>query len=106
MRTYPGTYVTGTGSGRKSLLKKHYHEMPLEIVYEDNYLVVINKPAGMLSVPGKGEIDSVYQHIKILYPDATGPLIVHRLDMATSGVLLIAKTKKYISTCKHNSRIE
>ena len=49
----------------KSLVKKkHYHEMPLEIVYEDNYLVVINKPAGMLSVPGKGEIDSVYQHIK------------------------------------------
>ena len=47
--------------------------MPLEIVYEDNYLVVINKPAGMLSVPGKGEIDSVYQHIKILYPDTTGP---------------------------------
>ena len=76
------------------LLKKHYHEMPLEIVYEDNYLVVINKPAGMLSVPGKGEIDSVYQHIKILYPDATGPLIVHRLDMATSGVLLIAKNKE------------
>lgn len=68
--------------------------MPLEIVYEDNYLVVINKPAGMLSVPGKGEIDSVYQHIKILYPDATGPLIVHRLDMATSGVLLIAKNKE------------
>jgi 23S rRNA-/tRNA-specific pseudouridylate synthase len=76
------------------LLKKHYHEMPLEIVYEDNYLVVINKPAGMLSVPGKGEIDSVYQYIKILYPDATGPLIVHRLDMATSGVLLIAKNKE------------
>ena len=76
------------------LLKKHYHEIPLEIVYEDNYLVVVNKPAGMLSVPGKGEIDSVYQHIKILYPDATGPLIVHRLDMATSGVLLIAKNKE------------
>lgn len=76
------------------LLKKHYHEIPLEIVYEDNYLVVVNKPAGMLSVPGKGEIDSVYQHIKTLYPDATGPLIVHRLDMATSGVLLIAKNKK------------
>ena len=43
MRTYPGTYVTGTGSGENPLLKKHYHEMPLEIVYEDNYLVVINK---------------------------------------------------------------
>ena len=95
MRTYLETYVTRTGSGRKPLVRKNIIiEIPLEIVYEDNYLVVVNKPAGMLSVPGKGEIDSVYQHIKTLYPDATGPLIVHRLDMATSGVLLIAKNKK------------
>ena len=89
-----GHMLQGLEVEENPLLKKHYHEMPLEIVYEDNYLVVINKPAGMLSVPGKGEIDSVYQHIKILYPDATGPLIVHRLDMATSGVLLIAKNKE------------
>ena len=80
-----GHMLQGLEVEENPLLKKHYHEMPLEIVYEDNYLVVINKPAGMLSVPGKGEIDSVYQHIKILYPDATGPLIVHRLDMATSS---------------------
>ena len=89
-----GHMLQGLEVEENPLLKKHYHEMPLEIVYEDNYLVVINKPAGMLSVPGKGEIDSVYQHIKILYPDTTGPLIVHRLDMATSGVLLIAKNKE------------
>ena len=89
-----GHMLQGLEVEENPLLKKHYHEMPLEIVYEDNYLVVINKPAGMLSVPGKGEIDSVYQYIKILYPDATGPLIVHRLDMATSGVLLIAKNKE------------
>lgn len=65
-----------------------------EIVYEDEWLVAVNKPAGMLSVPGKGENYSVRQWAARRYPQATGPLIVHRLDMATSGLLLIAKTKE------------
>lgn len=65
----------------------------LEIVYEDEWLAVMNKPAGLLSVPGKTEAASVYAWVKARYPEATGPLIVHRLDMATSGLLLIAKTK-------------
>ena len=76
------------------LLENRHSETPLEKVYEDHFLVVVNKPAGMLSVPGKGERDSVYHRIKTLYPDATGPLIVHRLDMATSGLLLVAKNKE------------
>ena len=63
----------------------------IEIVYEDEVLLVINKPAEFLSVPGKIISDSVYQRIKELYPNATGPLIVHRLDMSTSGLMLIAK---------------
>ncbi len=67
---------------------------PLEIVYEDDYLLVVNKPAGILSVPGKGEADSVQARIRRMYPEATGPLVVHRLDMATSGLLLVAKTKE------------
>lgn len=65
----------------------------LEIIWEDEWLVAVNKPAGMLSVPGKMDIDSVYQRLVTRYPDATGPMIVHRLDMATSGLLLIVKTK-------------
>lgn len=65
----------------------------LEIIWEDEWLVAVNKPAGMLSVPGKMDIDSVYQRLVTRYPDASGPMIVHRLDMATSGLLLIAKTK-------------
>lgn len=64
-----------------------------EILWEDEWLLVVNKPAGMLSVPGKTDSDSVYSWVKARYPEATGPMIVHRLDMATSGVLLIAKTK-------------
>lgn len=66
----------------------------LEILLEDEWLLVVNKPAGMLSVPGKGEVDSVYKRVREWYPDATGPMIAHRLDMATSGLLLIAKTKE------------
>ena len=77
------------------LLNSIHEDEELEIVYEDEWLVVINKPAGMLSVPGKEEDrDSVYHRLKKKYPDATGPMIVHRLDMATSGLLLVAKTKE------------
>lgn len=70
-----------------------HKETEPEILLEDEWLLVINKPAGMLSVPGKMETDSVYQWLTLRYPNATGPMIVHRLDMATSGLLLIAKTK-------------
>ena len=66
-----------------------------ETVFEDEWLAVINKPPGMLSVPGKSEeANCVYRFIREKYPKATGPLLVHRLDMATSGLLLIAKSKE------------
>ena len=66
----------------------------LEIIYEDEVMLVINKPAELLSVAGKNIQDSVYQRIKHSYPQATGPLIVHRLDMSTSGLMMIALTKE------------
>jgi tRNA pseudouridine32 synthase/23S rRNA pseudouridine746 synthase len=66
----------------------------LEIVYEDDVLIIVNKPYEFLSVPGKTSLDSVYDRIKAKYPDATGPLIIHRLDMATSGLLILTKTKE------------
>jgi tRNA pseudouridine32 synthase/23S rRNA pseudouridine746 synthase len=65
----------------------------IEIVYQDDALVIINKPAELLSVPGKTISDSVFTRMKSTYPDATGPLIVHRLDMSTSGLMVIALTK-------------
>ena len=64
------------------------------IIYEDEWLAVVDKPAGMLSVPGKGEACSVQTWVRRQFPSATGPLVVHRLDMATSGLLLIAKNKE------------
>jgi len=66
----------------------------LPIIWEDDYMLVVNKPAEFLSVPGKTITDSVLTRVKTLYPDASGPLLVHRLDMSTSGLLLIAKYKE------------
>ena len=66
----------------------------LDIVYQDKVMVVINKPAEFLSVPGKNIEDSVYLRMKLSFPNATGPLIVHRLDMSTSGLMVIALTKE------------
>ncbi|RKS02510.1 RluA family pseudouridine synthase [Flavobacterium sp. 102] len=66
----------------------------LEIVFEDDYLALVNKPAEFLSVPGKQVTDSVFARVKKLYPSATGPLVVHRLDMSTSGLILIAKSSE------------
>lgn len=62
----------------------------LEIIYSDKDIVVVNKPSGMLSVPGNEEVPSVKDEIQRLFPKATGPLIVHRLDMDTSGLMVLA----------------
>ncbi len=76
------------------LLALPVQQSELRVVYEDDDMAVIDKPAELLSVPGITIEDSVYSRIKILFPHAEGPLIVHRLDMSTSGLLLIAKTKQ------------
>lgn len=87
--------LQGLEVDRNPLAEDVHKDTKLETVFEDEWLVVINKPAGMLSVPGKEEeMDSVYHRLKAKYPEATGPMIVHRLDMATSGLLLVAKTKE------------
>lgn len=89
-----GHMLQGLEVEENPLLEDNHRTTVLDIIYEDDYLLIVNKPAGMLSVPGKETADSVYSRIRHLYPDATGPLVVHRLDMATSGLLLIAKTKE------------
>ena len=63
-----------------------------DIVYEDEWLIAVNKPAGTLSVPGKTPNESLQEQVEKMFPNESKPLIVHRLDMATSGVLLFAKT--------------
>lgn len=63
-------------------------------VYEDEHLLVVNKPSGLLTVPGRSASlqDCAVSRLRVRYPDATGPLVVHRLDMDTSGLLLVAKS--------------
>ena len=63
---------------------------PLQILYADDSLLVLNKPSGLLSVPGRGEDkqDCLSRRAQSVYPDA---LVVHRLDMATSGLMLMAR---------------
>ena len=66
----------------------------LETIFEDENLIVVSKPSGFLSVPGIHIQDSVYTRIKQQVKNISGPIIVHRLDMATSGLLVLAKNKK------------
>lgn len=65
---------------------------PLPVIYEDDDMWVVDKPAGMLSVPGKISRESAYGILKDRCEPGRGPLVVHRLDMETSGVLIFAKT--------------
>lgn len=62
------------------------------IMYDDEQIGVVHKPAEYLSVPGKTEAPSVYTFLKKRFPSALGPLMVHRLDMSTSGLMVFAKT--------------
>ena len=68
----------------------------IKIVYEDDYLLVVNKPSGMLSVPGIVGGMSVEEHLQRTYPRCD-IRVVHRLDMATSGLLLVAKNVNVFS---------
>lgn len=63
----------------------------LAIVYEDAWITVVNKPSGMLSVPGRSNRESVYNLLRKRRPEEE-PLVVHRLDMATSGLLVVARS--------------
>lgn len=65
----------------------------LDIVYEDDDIIVINKPHDFLSVPGKNIVDSIFTRIQLLYPEIKDLMVVHRLDMSTSGLILFAKKK-------------
>ena len=65
----------------------------LVTIYDDRWLTVLNKPSGMLTVPGKLLEDSLLNRYQEVHPEATGPIVVHRLDQETSGIVIFAKDK-------------
>ncbi|NCC63398.1 MAG: RluA family pseudouridine synthase [Spirochaetia bacterium] len=77
--------------------------LDLDIVYQDKDLAVVNKPSSMLSVPGRGpeNQDCIETRLRRLFPEAPLQCAVHRLDMDTSGLLILALTKKAQSTMHH-----
>ena len=74
-------------------LGRPIEEGDLDEVYDDRWLTVLNKPSGMLTVPGKLLEDSLYTRYRAAHPEATGPIVVHRLDQETSGLVIFAKDK-------------
>lgn len=76
------------------LLENPAEGKTLEILYQDEQMLVVNKPSGFLSVPGKNIQDSVAWRMEQMFPSAAGHLIVHRLDMATSGLMVIALSSR------------
>ncbi|MFT4735737.1 MAG: tRNA pseudouridine32 synthase/23S rRNA pseudouridine746 synthase [Marivirga sp.] len=64
----------------------------IETLFEDEELLIINKPAGLLSIPSKLISDAVASRMRVLFPDATGPMVAHRLDKLTSGLMIITKS--------------
>ncbi|MDN3653437.1 pseudouridine synthase [Thalassotalea ponticola] len=89
-----GHMLDGMALDDNPLLENPGKDKALDIIYQDQDIVVVNKPSGLLSVPGKTIEDSVYSRIKQRFPNATGPLIVHRLDMSTSGLMVLALNAK------------
>ena len=76
-----------------NLLGVALDDSALDIVYDDRWLTVVNKPSGMLTVPGKLLEDSLLTRYQDAHPEATGPIVVHRLDQETSGLVVFAKDK-------------
>ena len=80
----------------------------LDLVYQDDCLLVVNKPAGLLAVPGRGvdKQDCLSSRLQQVFPDA---LIVHRLDMSTSGLMLFARgaeMQRRLSHMFHQREVE
>ena len=65
----------------------------LDVVYDDDRFTVLNKPSGMLTVPGKLLDDSLLSRYQAVFPEVHGPVVVHRLDQETSGLVIFAKDK-------------
>ncbi|MDR0940688.1 MAG: RNA pseudouridine synthase [Bacteroidales bacterium] len=86
-----GHMLQGLQVEKNPILTELAEEKTVKILFDDDDIVVINKPAGMLSVPGNVDAESAFTYLQKIYTE--GIFIVHRLDMATSGIMVFAKNK-------------
>ena len=72
----------------------HQPHADISILYHDDAIAIVDKPSCLLSVPGRGEHkqDCVIARVRARFPNATGPMMVHRLDFETSGIIAVALT--------------
>lgn len=77
-----------------------HNDDEVKVIYEDEFLLVVDKPSGMLTVPGKDDATSLLEIVKNTLPEGENALEVHRLDQATSGLVVIAKTKEIQSALR------
>lgn len=89
-----GHMLTGLKVEENPLLVASNLSDQLEIIYEDDDLIVVNKPTELLSVPGRTIEHSVYSILRKKYPEISDPILVHRLDMSTSGIILGTKNER------------
>ena len=96
LESHPTNHDTSCGTGILPVAEM------LPIIYEDRWLIAVNKPSGLLSVPGRylENQDSVLSRLQNLLPDGLDLTAVHRLDLETSGILLLARDKKISSQLK------
>ena len=99
-----GFMLCGTGEWNDGIMEQRNNENSLStfqqssipIIHADDDIIVVAKPSGLLSVPGKGpeNQDCVVARIKAMFPDCPDHPEVHRLDMDTSGLMVLARTKE------------
>ena len=90
LEAHPTNHDTSCGTGILPVA-----QIP-QIIYEDKWLIAVNKPSGLLSVPGRylKNQDSILSRLRNLLPDSLDLTAVHRLDLETSGILLLARDKE------------
>ncbi len=96
-----GHMLQGLDVDPNPMLENTAEGKELEIIFEDHDIIVVNKPAEFLSVPGILVQDSVQTRVQEMHPDIQDPMIIHRLDMSTSGILVLAKNKNAHQQIQH-----
>ena len=92
-----GFMLQGLNVDINPLENKYDTDKPVEILFEDEWLIAVNKPSGILSAPGKTAAESIDFYLRQNNKIIGELFLVHRLDMATSGILLFAKNKEILS---------